>query len=279
VSGSRGASKKGKGRDYIIRGGFEGRERLRVLSRVMQPAALSLFHRVGVRPGMDCLDVGSGGGDVAFDLAHLVSPGGSVLGLDIDEIKLQLARREARARHLSNVQFRAVDIAENDVGTEFDFVHARFVLTHLREPAKALAKMHKATRPGGIVAVADIDFRGYFCHPHFPPFERYVELYTTAVERRGADPNIGPRLPSLLEGAGIRGVQMNVVQPAGTHGEVKLITPITMENIADAVLAERLASRKEIERLVSELYAFAQDRSTVVSFPRVVEAWGYRPRG
>ena len=52
-----------------------------------------------------------------------------------------------------------------------------------------------------------------------------------------------------------------------------------MENIADAVLAERLASRKEIERLVSELYAFAQDRSTVVSFPRVVEAWGYRPRG
>ena len=72
---------------------------------------------------------------------------------------------------------------------------------------------------------------------------------------------------------------MNVVQPAGTHGEVKLITPITMENIADAVLAERLASRKEIQRLVSELYAFAQDRSTVVSFPRVVEAWGYRPRG
>ncbi len=71
---------------------------------------------------------------------------------------------------------------------------------------------------------------------------------------------------------------MSVVQPAGTHGEVKLITPITMENIADAVLAESLASRREIDSIVTGLYSFAQDSSTVLSVPRVVQAWGYRPR-
>jgi hypothetical protein len=42
---------------YIIRGGEEGRARLRVLSRVMRPTTLSLLDRAGIRPGMECLEV------------------------------------------------------------------------------------------------------------------------------------------------------------------------------------------------------------------------------
>src|SRR2546427_1826530 len=174
----------------------------------MRPATLSLFHRAGVRLGMDCLDIGCGGGDVAFDLARFVTPGGRVVGMDIDGIKLKLAQREAREHHLGNVEFRLFDITERDVGAEFDFVYSRFVLTHLRGPAKAVARMYNATRPGGVVAVVDIDFRGYFCHPDCVPFRRYIELYTQAVERRGGDANLGPRLPGLLNQAGVRGVPM-----------------------------------------------------------------------
>jgi len=71
---------------------------------------------------------------------------------------------------------------------------------------------------------------------------------------------------------------MHVVQPAGTSGEVKLITPVTMENIRDAVVAEMLASRNEIEQLVAELYEFACTPGTVSSVARVVQVWGYRPK-
>jgi SAM-dependent methyltransferase len=227
---------------------------------------------------MDCLDIGCGGGDVAFDLARLVAPGGRVVGVDIDKIKVKLAQREAREQHLTNVEFRLVDITERDLPTEFDFIYARFVLTHLRHPAKAVAKMYNGTRPGGVLCAVDIDFRGYFCYPDCVALKRYVELYTQAVERRGGDANIGPRLPELLNQAGVRGVQMNVVQPTGTEGEVKLVTPITMENIADAVLDEGLASRREIDQIVAQLYEFADDPSTVLSAPRIVETWGYRPR-
>ena len=69
---------------------------------------------------------------------------------------------------------------------------------------------------------------------------------------------------------------MKVVQPAGIEGEVKLIAPITMESIADSVLADGLASRHEIDRVVHDLHAVAADRRTVLSLPRVVQAWGYR---
>jgi hypothetical protein len=132
-------------------------------------------------------------------------------------------------------------------------------------------------QPGGVAIVEDIDFTGYFCHPYAAALWRYVELYTQAVRRRGGDPNIGPRLPGLLLDAGFERVQMNVVQPAAIDGEVKLLNPITMENIADCVLAEELATRSEVDRVIVELYELARDSRTVVSIPRVVQAWGYRP--
>jgi hypothetical protein len=121
----------------------------------------------------------------------------------------------------------------------------------------------------------DIDFRGYFCHPESAALWRYIELYTQTVQRRGGDANIGPRLPALLTGAGFEGVQMNVVQPAGT-AEVKLLSAITMESIADAVMAEGLATQAEIDRIVVELHEFANSSSTLASTPRIVEAWGYQ---
>lgn len=74
---------------YAIRGGLPGRERLRVLSHVMQPTTLALFRHVGAGPGMACLEVGCGGGDVALDLARMVGPEGSVIGTDIDPPSLK----------------------------------------------------------------------------------------------------------------------------------------------------------------------------------------------
>ena len=260
---------------YIIRGGVEGRARLLVLSRVMRPTTLSLLDQAGIRPGMHCLEIGCGSGDVAFDLARIVGPKGKVVAIDIDEIKLQLAREEATRQDLTNLEFRFADILTNGL-EKFDFVHARFVLTHLAEPQKALDKVWQAIHPGGVLAVEDADFRGHFCCPESAAFSRYVELYTETAQRRGADSNIGPRLPGLLVKAGFQTVQIKVVQLAAMSDESKLMAPLTMENIADSVLTEGLASRAEVDLLVHELYAFARDPNTIISGPRVIQTWGYR---
>jgi hypothetical protein len=49
-----------------------------------------------------------------------------------------------------------------------------------------------------------------------------------------------------------------------------------MERIADAVLEDGLATRAEIDEIVSELYAFAADPTTLAGAARVVQAWGRR---
>jgi hypothetical protein len=55
------------------------------------------------------------------------------------------------------------------------------------------------------------------------------------------------------------------------------MAPLTIENIADSVLAEGLASRAGVDRLVHDLYEFSRDTDTVISGPRVVQAWSYCP--
>jgi 2-polyprenyl-3-methyl-5-hydroxy-6-metoxy-1,4-benzoquinol methylase len=262
---------------YIIRGGVQGRERLRILSRVMRPTSLNLLRRAGLRSSISCLEIGCGGGDLAFDMARAVGTEGRIVGTDIDEKKLEIAAQEAKKLGLANIEFRFEDIAEYEPREQFDLVHARFVLTHLVEPAAALARMRRALRPRAAIAIEDIDFRGHFSQPENTALYRYVELYTETVRRRCTDANIGPRLPGLVAAAGFARVQMNVVQPAGAEGEVKLLPALTMENIADAVLAEGLASRAEIDQLVSELYDLARTPGAVVSGPRVVEVWAERP--
>lgn len=60
---------------YIIRGGVEGRERLRGSSRVLHPLSVALLRRAGARTGMRCLEAGCGGGDIAILRDFAGTPG------------------------------------------------------------------------------------------------------------------------------------------------------------------------------------------------------------
>jgi SAM-dependent methyltransferase len=207
----------------------------------------------------------------------MVAPNGTVVGVDFDETKVQLARAEAAEQGVSNVEFRVADVGEMSSLPQFDVVYVRFLLTHLSDPAKAATTLHDHVRPGGMLGVEDIDFSGHFTYPESPAFRRYHDLYCASVIRRGADPNIGPRLPAMLKHAGFENIGIHIVQPVGLEGEVKLLNPLTMENIADAVMADGLASREDIDDIVRQLYEFAADPTTLAGTPRIVQTWGRRP--
>jgi SAM-dependent methyltransferase len=262
---------------YVIRGGIEGRERLRIIGRVLHATTSALFDRVGLADGQICLDVGCGGGDVTSEIARRVAPRGRVVGLDLDEAKIALARGEAAERGLRNLEYRVGDIRQDAPEPSYDVVYARFLLTHLPDPAGAVETFRRFLKPGGLAVLEDIDYGGYFVYPDSPAFQRYHELYCAAVRRRGGDPDIGRRLPSLLKEGGFEAVEISVVQVMAMQGEAKLVNALTVENIADAVVAEGLASRDEIARLVRDLLDYAADPCTLAGTPRIVQAWGRRP--
>lgn len=136
---------------YIIRGGQAGYERLQLLARDRWPATQALFLRAGVGAGMRCIDLGCGGGAVSFELAILVGLGGSVLGVDLDTIELDMARQAAVERGITNVEFRALNMHAWDEPAAYDVVFCRFLLHHLSEPVAVLRRMWAAVRPGGVI--------------------------------------------------------------------------------------------------------------------------------
>lgn len=262
---------------YVIRGGLEGREHLQVLSRVMWPGTSALFDRIGIAQDANCLDVGCGSGDVAIALAQR-APRRRTLGVDIDEVKISMAIVDSATATNPNVEFRVGNIFDTPTDSErFDVVYVRFVLTHLPNPLAALQTLSQWLNPGGVLITEDIDFSGHFCHPESAAFNRYVDWYSTAVRQRGCDPDIGPKLPSLLSQAGFTHVDINVKQPAGSDNEAKQITPITLEAIAESVLSANLTTLQLLGDTVTELYDFANDPTTVMSIPRIVQAWGTWP--
>ena len=240
---------------YVIRGGVQGRERLRLLSRVMWPTTSALFERVGLARDARCLDLGCGGGDVSAELARLASEGFCV-GIDLDEEKVEIARDEAATAAIGNVEFRVGDATALPPSSDerFDLVYARFLLTHLPDPAGASSTSRAWLAPGGALVVEDIDFSGHFSEPDSPAFRRYQEWYCAAVRAHGCDPDIGPRLPGLLADSGLAAVGVHVVQPAAMHGEITVVAPLTLENVANAIVQAQLATREDVERTIDELY-------------------------
>ena len=261
---------------YALHGGKEGKKRLDLLARVLRPTTMQLLDHVGLVRGMKCLDVGCGGGHVATLIAGIVGPQGRVIGTDADAEIIALAREDAKAAKLTNITFQQLDAHACLWHKEFDLAYARFLLSHLNQPENCVAAMVEACAPGGIIVVEDTDFAGSFCYPISAAYERYKGLYQELLRRRGGDSNIGPKLLAMLRGAGIRQIDLTVIQPAHVHGEGKMMAPFTMSRISNALTAEGLATVDEVRQILTELNHVAADSETVISLPRIFQVWGKR---
>jgi len=108
-----------------------GADRAHEHSRLARQALLSdpvteeLLREAGLERGMHVVDLGSGAGDSAFVVAKLVSPTGSVLGVESSAEAVCVARERAEAAGLRNVRFLHADIGDLDVH-QFPFeAHSR----------------------------------------------------------------------------------------------------------------------------------------------------------
>ena len=261
---------------YVIRGGREGYNRLLVLARASWPDTAALFSRAGIGPGMKCADLGCGGGEVTLEMARLVDPGGSVTGVDMDEVKLGLARQAAVERGVSNVEFLARNLSNWDEPDAYDVVYSRFVLQHLSEPADLLRRMWAAVRTGGRVIVEDADFDGLCCHPPNAGFDFFVRAYAEVIRRRGGDHAIGRKLYQYFLQAGIPAPQVALVQAVSVRGESKELAWSTLEATAEAILSEGVATLDELAAALASLRQYTDDQTTLIARPRIFQLWSAR---
>jgi ubiquinone/menaquinone biosynthesis C-methylase UbiE len=112
------------------------------------------IERLRIRPGARVLDVCCGSGASAIPAAEKVGPGGFVLGIDLAENLLELARAKAKERGIENVEFRVGDMLDLDLpGSEFDTVVCVFGIFFVPDMPRAVRELWRQVRPGGQLAI------------------------------------------------------------------------------------------------------------------------------
>ncbi len=138
--------------------------------------------RADLQPGDSALDVCCGTGDLAFELARRVAPGGHVVGCDFSEPMLDLAREKAGEQVGDGIRFEWADALELPYAAgRFDAVTVGFGVRNLADLDRGLREMARVLRPGGRLVILEITT------PRRPPLSIFYSLwFDRAVPLLGA---------------------------------------------------------------------------------------------
>jgi SAM-dependent methyltransferase len=162
---------------------------------------------IGLCGGERILEIGSGLGQFARDMARRAGPAARVLGIERSPGQIREAVRAARgAGEAMLVEWRRGDALKLPLRRaewgSFDVAHARFLLEHVPDPLAVVRSMARAVRPGGRIVLEDDDHDVLRLWPEPPGFMPLWRAYIRSFDRLGNDPAVGRRLVWLLHQAG-----------------------------------------------------------------------------
>lgn len=227
--------------DSVSAGDADEYQRLRRQAAMWQGATEALLDRIGLAPGMSCLEVGPGPGLVMRAMANRVGPNGRVTGLEIDGKLGAQALCDLKAQGGAEFSMVEADVLEVDTieGVPFDLTYCRLFLMQMPDPVAVLEKMLSWTKPGGMVAVQEFDFGAIAVEPLCPAMGEFNRLFEGVFRGQGRNLRAGRQLPAQFEAAGIGA-------PDGTTAEVKYLPLTDMASMLIGVYQGLHASALEL---------------------------------
>lgn len=220
-----------------------------------------------LKRGFSVLDCGCGVGSITLDLAELVAPG-KVIGVDMDEGQLEIARANAKERGLTNVTFEQGNVYELrfDSGA-FGAVLAHTLLYHLSDPLRALKELRRVLKPSGIAAISDDDFNTLTVSPPHPLVERITDIMKNVVIFNGGSPYYSRNLRGLMLEAGFARTEGFAVaaEHYGRLDETRRMASVMTRQMGDPML---------MNLAISQGWATKAEIAEIITW---LQEWGERP--
>ena len=188
------------------------RRRDELLRKGAAPVTERMLELSGISSGTRLLDIASGTGEPAISAAQIVGESGKVIGTDLVDEMLVVAREKSAKANLGNIEFHCIDAETLDYAADsFDVVTIRWGLMFMPEPEVCLAAAYRALKLDGRISLA------CWAEPEKNPFvgvlmktlSKYMDIPVPPPGTPGifafADPE---RLQDVLTSAGFRNVTL-----------------------------------------------------------------------
>lgn len=234
---------------------------------------MARLRALGAGPGWRCLDVGAGTGTVSRRLLTEAGVAG-VLAVDRD------------ARFLRAGAVPGLDVLEADITADgrdgldalgtarFRLVHARFVLMHLPERERLIARLARLVEPGGVLVLSDAVDLTSDRAPATPYTSAMRAMWRALRDTIGTDVSPVLAYPQALRAAGLESVAAEIhVPPLLPGSPLSRFWADTWERSRAAMLASGAIDDAGLDEAIR--YLGAEECAALSA--GMLTAWGHRP--
>ncbi|KAF1979723.1 S-adenosyl-L-methionine-dependent methyltransferase [Bimuria novae-zelandiae CBS 107.79] len=223
-------------------------------------------------------EVGCGPGGITLDIAQRY-PQLTVLGMDIDEDSIKLAKAAAAKAGTTNVRYAHGDACALEtlaavggfgaLNGGCDIVYSHAAIMHTSDQLAAIKQMRSACKPSGTISLKEGDMGLFFAYPENPGMKKWLETFPVLGLSKGADPYLGRKLMSLILAAGYTHAQIKDVSMSGQMQWRPQVKPGMVMGFGQMIKQAELA--EEDKKLIIEgLEEWSKCEDGVVSFPSVI---------
>ncbi|MFN0092741.1 MAG: methyltransferase domain-containing protein [Acidimicrobiales bacterium] len=253
--------------------------RLLAQAELLAQEAEWLLDELALGEGAAVVDVGCGPLGLLAALAARVGPHGRVVGVDSNPVMVRAAQERCQALGLGQVAVLGGDARGTGLAPgAFDLAHVRLVLVNVADPAGVIGELVRLVKPGGVVAVQELDWLSWCCEPPHPAWDSLRGRLHELWRSRGFDPYIGRRLPGLLRAAGL--VDVRAMAHTGLDGADQPYQRLILDfarRFTAPMVELGLASAAELAELIAELEAHLSRPGALAMRAMTVQAWGRAP--
>ncbi|MBI5629389.1 MAG: class I SAM-dependent methyltransferase [Elusimicrobia bacterium] len=220
---------------------------------------------------MTVLEVGSGTGVIAREIAPKIAPG-AVVGIDTQPEQIRKAKSLAEREAITNVEFHLGNAEHLEFPSgSFDLVYCRFLLEHVPEPLKVIKEMFRVAKEGGEVVACECQVGCCSStEPALPHAMKALNALYQFQKLGGGNPRIGDRLERLFVAAGMDKVKSDVLtfrleSTEEIHGYALGGCGMVKASEKD-ILKEKLIARAQLDLAYQEWERFAKTPGATAYF-------------
>ena len=260
--------------NYVL--GYTSNEmkRLQIQASLFESFAREALIKAGLKPGMRCIDIGCGIGNVSKLMKEMVGKSGSVIGTDIEKKYVDYCNNNWKSL---NISFSQDDILNSNISGKFDIVYSRLMFVHLKNKLKAIKLMKEIVKKNGMIIIQELDHApgSWLSHPDKPSVEVLRKIYVKLIKKTGGDPFSGRKIYDLFLDEGLQTTlycQVPILQM--TQKPFSELGWMFADSLKSSILSNNFMTESQFEQLFDDLKEISKDKSCFVTYARFFTIFG-----